>query len=283
MVERWNKCLGLLEQQVGDSWVFDTWFKCITFAGYDDRQHVVTLQVPNTHVYEFLEHYYVKVLASALRESFHSDVRLQYVVGRDAPQSAVTAPQSVAVGMPRRPVIAVQDARLRMENGLRYFFGDGWQWLPGYDRIASWLNDGQGRGLLCVGTPGLGKSVICTRIIPNLIGTDKVTVVKADQLATRLDELLQARILVIDDLGREPVEVKQWVGKSLTVRRPFFELCDAAEKNGNILIIVTNLSTTPDDNPLYKDSIEHRYGPEVISRLQATTRTAIISGTDMRK
>jgi histidinol-phosphate/aromatic aminotransferase/cobyric acid decarboxylase-like protein len=55
-------------------------------------------------------------------------------------------------------------------------------------------------------------------------------------------------------------------------RTPFYELCDAAESRGILLIISTNLSTNSVKNPLYPHSIQERYGMDVISRLRANCR-----------
>ena len=98
---------------------------------------------------------------------------------------------------------------------------------------------------------------------------------------TRIDELLTQRCIIIDDLGKEDVEVKNYGNR----RHPFFELCDAAEKRGILLIITTNLSTNilPEQyRSIYPDSIEGRYGKEVFSRLRAITRSIAITHDDMR-
>ena len=40
------------------------------------------------------------------------------------------------------------------------------EWLSEYDQIANWLTDNQGKGLLLIGPPGVGKSEICMKVIP---------------------------------------------------------------------------------------------------------------------
>ena len=38
--------------------------------------------------------------------------------------------------------------------------------LPAYREVATWLADNNSRGLICVGSCGLGKSVICCQALP---------------------------------------------------------------------------------------------------------------------
>jgi DNA replication protein DnaC len=158
------------------------------------------------------------------------------------------------------------------------FLGDDAKWLPEYDEIVDWLSDNRGRGLLLIGTSGLGKSLICQKILPVLLG-EVVDVVNAREMGQVLDVLLQRRCVIIDNLGSEPVSEMVNYRK----RRPFFELCDAAEQRGLLLIINTTLSTTRVRNPLYPQSIQERYGNEVLDRLRATTRVVELRGKSMRK
>jgi DNA replication protein DnaC len=132
--------------------------------------------------------------------------------------------------------------------------------------------------LLCFGTSGLGKSTICRDILPVLLGKNNVVSVTAIEMGQRIDELLKARCVIIDGLGKE-ASVQETV--NFRRRTPFYELCDAAVSGGLLLIITTNLATTTVDNPLYSDSIEHRYGPDVLSRLRAATKAIIFKGKDM--
>ena len=62
---------------------------------------------------------------------------------------------------PDRVRIQIPNAKELLQQGLQYFLGDSAQWLPCYDEIAAWMTDNQGRGLLCMGNCGLGKTLIC--------------------------------------------------------------------------------------------------------------------------
>lgn len=174
------------------------------------------------------------------------------------------------------------DPHERLKAGLRHFVGEQAVWLPAYDRVAAWLGDNEGRGLLCVGTCGLGKSVVCTQVLPVLLHWHfglQAKVVTATGMNQHIDDLLkycrQNQVIIIDDLGKEPVRV---YGRS-----PFFELCDAAERTGTLLVISTNLSTTPTSDRRYASSIQARYGDAVISRLRSITKVVVFEGEDMRR
>ena len=160
------------------------------------------------------------------------------------------------------------------------------RWLPCYEQVATWLADNQSRGLLCVGTCGLGKSVICCQTLPYLFRRHfdlETMVVTATEMNQRIDELLKYcgrnRIIVIDDLGTEAAETVNYGNR----RRPFCELADAAERTGTLLIITTNLRTTRDTNQQRNyPSIETRYGVPTLDRLKAITKVAVFTGDSLR-
>lgn len=269
----WERCLQLIRQKVEER-VYDVWFATVECESYDAQQNTVVLSVPSTYVYEYLEQYQVPLLSWALSACFAPGVRLNYRIRREPvrQQPAVEIPS-----VPQCPRFTIPDARERIEKGLQHFLGDDARWLPAYDRVAEWLSDNKGRGLLCVGSSGLGKTLVCEHILPVILGR-QIRTVTAREMNSQIDELLRERCVIIDDLGKEAVEVKNYGN----VRRPFFELCDAAERNGILLIITTNLSTTTVNDARYPASIEARYGKEVLSRLRATTRVVIFEGEDMR-
>ena len=83
--------------------------------------------------------------------------------------------------------------------------------------------------------------------------------------------------MIIDDLGKEP---RRQYGN---VDNSFFELCNNAERTGHLLIITTKLSTTPSDRALYPESIQERYGAEVLDRLKSITRMVRLEGESLRR
>lgn len=278
---QWNNATLFIREQLQNDDIYDTWFSGVECERYDESTNTLTLRVPNAYIYKCLEHFCLRILSQALERAYQPGVHLQYRLAQKEPSFSDVADYLQQFGY--RPKvnnrrISIMDARKRMEDGLRYFLGEGkYKWLPAYDRIADWLSDNKGRGLLCIGTSGLGKTLICQRILPVILGSN-VPSVTAQEMNTRIDELLKERCVIIDDLGKEDVEIRNYGNR----RRPFFELCDAAEKNGTLLIINTNLSTTPVRDPRYPDSIQTRYGNEVLSRLRATTKAVLIEGEDMR-
>jgi DNA replication protein DnaC len=172
-------------------------------------------------------------------------------------------PERVEVKIPHAPDV--------LRNGLK-FFSPYPVWLKSYDEIASWLTDNQGRGLLCMGNCGLGKTLICGKIIPivlhhyhNLI----TSCYNATGISKQLDEILTKKVVYLDDVGTE--DIANVYGNR---RIPFAEITDMAEKQGNLLIITTNLNT---------NQISEKYGERVLDRLKAITKLVVISGKSLRK
>ena len=186
---------------------------------------------------------------------------------------------------PERLHIAIPDAREQLMAGLQYYLGNEAQWLPCYDKVVEWLTDNKGRGLLCVGTCGLGKTLICQNILPMLIyrNTKKVPdTCTAIEMNGRIDALLNSKCVIVDDIGIEPVETNTYGNR----RVPFNELCDQAERRGSLLILTTNLRTTKKVDPdtgLAIPSIEERYGQRTLDRLRAITKVIKFEGPSLRK
>lgn len=287
----WSKCRSLVNESLNNERAYRTWFAPIRFVKYDPDKNEIVLGVPSRYVYECIEQFYLRLFGPALRQSFGTGIKLFWSVeGSDKEKKEKAQPADIqqSVDGRRRMYIHIPDARQRLEVELRKHLGDEMRWLPAYDDIARWLADNKGRGLLCVGTPGLGKSLICRTVLPAIIG-GKWSVCSAVEMTanegkvSRVDTLMKECRVVVDGLGTETVKTNYY-GQQ---RRPFFDLCDAAEQNGNLLLVTTNLSTTPipKNNPqsaLYPDSILNRYGNDVISRLRATTMVVEFTGEDMR-
>ena len=185
---------------------------------------------------------------------------------------------------PQRLHIQIPQAREQLWAGLRYYLGEEVKWLPCYDEVAAWLSDNKGRGLLCVGDNGLGKTLICQNIIPVLLQQNMRRIVRtysALDMNLKIDELLRLKLLGIDDVGTEPLETI-----SYGVRRiAFSELVDASEKQGKLLILSTNLRTNHGTDRAGNTipSIEDRYGLRTYDRLKAVVKSVTFKGKSFRK
>lgn len=284
----WQQCLQYIYDKNVKSekykrW-FNTWFGDISLERYDEQSHTIFVRVPSKYVYECLETYARKIFYEALLATFDGLQNIKYRILPPVPSFDEIATrlqqQTGGVGDAANH-IRVDDARKRFEDGLRFVLkkkNKEMQWLKGYDKIVKFVEDNDSRGLLVVGTPGLGKSLICQKVLPVLLydGKHPIPCVSAMKIKDRLEELKKERIVVIDDLGKEPRKNYGDADNS------FLELCTNAEETGQILIITTNLSTFPTKCAGYPDSILNRYGEAVISRLQAITHVAILEGEDMR-
>ena len=77
-----DNCLHLIKQNVTEQ-TFKTWFEPIVFESYNEEQKTVLVQVPSPYVYEYLEQYYVRLMAWALSNSFTTNARLTYPLTPD--------------------------------------------------------------------------------------------------------------------------------------------------------------------------------------------------------
>ena len=184
----------------------------------------------------------------------------------------------------KRVNLAIPNAREWLMAGLQSYLGDDAKWLPAYEEIAEWLTDNHGKGLLLIGTCGLGKTLICQNILPMIIRRFTSLIAKAytaNAMNKNIDKMIGHRVVVVDDLGTEQPETLTYGER----RYPFNELVDSAERNGSLLIITTNLGTyhavnKKTGNPI--PSIEDRYGIRTLDRLRATTSVVLLSGESMR-
>ena len=289
----WNNCLQTIRQKVNNERAYKVWFADIEIESYNAEKNTIVLRVPSSYVYEYLEMYCTKFMSQVLNEHFKPGISLGYRIVPKLPNSQTPKLTNsnpltpslrgrVGVGL-SIPHFSIPNARQRLMDELQRVLGEGYQWIPAYDKVVDWLSDNKGKGLLCVGTCGLGKTIICRDIIPAILHQEMATCT-AQEMNNLLnskqgfEELLQERYVMIDDLGKEDPKPKRYGSE----RQPFFEICTAAEQQGHLMIITTNLSTTPASDPRYPSSILERYGNAVISRLRTTTRVIVFEGKDMR-
>jgi len=165
-----------------------------------------------------------------------------------------------------------QGAEQYLRLGLNYFCGGAAQWLPQYAAVAEWLSDNKGRGLLLMGSCGLGKTLIAGKLIPLLLYRYKRIAVipfTAAQMNAKTDVVMSKRAVYIDDIGTENESVIY--GQR---RNAFAEVCDNAERKGNMLLLTTNLSV---------EELCKKYGARVYDRLRSITQIVEIKGQSLRK
>lgn len=168
----------------------------------------------------------------------------------------------------------ISNSREILYSALGYFIGrEGKKviWLPEYEKVASWLSDNQGRGLFLYGNCGRGKSILCRYALPAILlkyAGKVVSVFDIQDMNRDIDLVLSKHIISLDDIGTEELSVKY--GEK---RMAFAEIIDAAEKNGKLVIISTNLN---------EDELKARYGDRVYERIISTTMRVLLVGKSLR-
>jgi len=197
----------------------------------------------------------------------------------------------------------LEAATVMLMRGLAYTIGRHAEWLPEYNKVAEWLADNQGKGLLCVGACGRGKTVITRDVLPLAfrevirvrlndgdLGHPVYNYFKATEIKSRWKEIEDCKIVCIDDIGTEnQIEYgrkEDWFGKLV-------DLCNDRDK---LLIGSTNLTMhqmfggtddEPDDpndpdSPTHKVTYPQRYDERTYSRLFGNTVRVWFEGEDMR-
>ena len=202
------------------------------------------------------------------------------------------------------PATAVEKAADLLMRGLAYAIGPTAQWLPEYDEVADWLSDNQGKGLMCIGDCGRGKTVITRDILSVLFaktirvrfhdGTTGHPVYNyflAKELKSRWAEVERCKIICVDDVGTEAIA--KVYGET---HNYFSELVDLCNDRDKLLICSTNLSQEqlfggvvdePDDpsrpdGPTHRVVYPQRYDQRILSRLTGNTVRVWFEGEDLR-
>ena len=147
------------------------------------------------------------------------------------------------------------------------------EWLSEYNQITGWLTDNQGKGLLLIGPPGVGKSEICMKVIPMIFRMAFHKIFSRYQATELCNEAtcrnsLRQRFIAIDDFGIE--------GTFYDYGNPhivFSEIVDGIEKHGTLLVANTNLTS---------EEIKAKYGLRTVDRLRANMHIVIIREKSLR-
>ncbi|MFA6233593.1 MAG: chromosomal replication initiator protein DnaA, partial [Bacteroidota bacterium] len=168
----WKDCLELIRPQVKPL-TFSTWFEPIIPASLEDG--LLTVEMPSTYFYEWLEEHYFDLIQSSLREVLGREASLQYAVkvpkqehqsfdaeknpypaGSPSQRQAVSALRSGTSITVREPFVTNLNPKFTFESFIR---GDGNQFAR-----AAGLNVANNAGetafnpLVLYGGVGLGKT-----------------------------------------------------------------------------------------------------------------------------
>ena len=156
-----------------------------------------------------------------------------------------------------------------IDEGMSFYVGK-YTWLQCYDEIVEWLADNGGKGLLCVGDFGLGKTFICTKILTAMFDEWKwdYICVSAYEMSRRVDDVKKHEIIIIDDFGVEGEAVVYGEHRHI-----FNEIVDFAERNGIMLILTSNLSV---------EEMQKKYGVRTVDRLKKITKAVVFEGKSLR-
>ena len=175
-------------------------------------------------------------------------------------------------GSPKKVSIHIDNAKLLLCNGLKYYCGEGAVWQQEYEEVAEWLTDNKGRGLWLCGECGRGKTLIGAKILPVLFNfyhfpRKIISLYDAKDLNSKFDDIVKKHIIY--DVGKESVDVN-YGNRNLR----FPDIVDEAEKKGKLLMFTTNLS---------QEKMVEKYGERTVDRLRAITKKIVFRGKSLRK
>ena len=167
--------------------------------------------------------------------------------------------------------ISIDGARDIMMRGLRHFIGDSAQWLPEYEQVADWLEDNQGKGLLCYGHCGRGKTMLTAKVIPCIIhrwARKTVMCRTAYEAGLQFEQVMGMKLLCIDDVGTEGI-VNVYGNKIYALPT----IVNEAERKGNLLLLSTNMTF---------DEIRAKYGIRTADRITGLCKAVRFRGESLR-
>lgn len=173
---------------------------------------------------------------------------------------------------PEKIQLSVENSKELMIKGLKYLLGDKYVWSPEYDVIADWLSDNKGRGLLCLGDSGRGKTFICERILLPIIENKYRNLKTCTLIGYTMNEEYgknAANVYLLDDVGVESEGMK--FGEKIS---SFNQIVNDAERYDWLLLITTNLTI---------EELIEKYGERAVDRLRAITRPVVFTGKSFRK
>lgn len=158
-------------------------------------------------------------------------------------------------------------------NGLRAVIHHDVVWLSEYDKISEWLSNNHKKGLMIIGPPGVGKTVITMKVIPMILHISYKRILscfQSTELVNRkaYEDVMRYRNIVIDDVGIEGVYND--FGNPHMI---FSEVVDNIEKRGLLLIASSNFTI---------EEIKAKYGLRTFDRLRAHMDLVVIKHVSLR-
>lgn len=146
------------------------------------------------------------------------------------------------------------------------------------EKVAHWLTEGKKTSLLIQGGVGCGKTIFAKalaqtlsvkNLCPYFVSMDRL--VKITKQDNEVPEFVyENRILVLDDIGTEPLEVNIFGNRY----ELFNEILYARYARRQPTILTTNFTWT---------ALGNKYGPRIMSRMSEMFDCLIFPGGDLRK
>lgn len=172
--------------------------------------------------------------------------------------------------------IAIPNAKQELEKAMTVILssmGERLKWLPEYDRVADWLSDNHGKGLLLFGSCGRGKSLLSRYAIPAMIRAFShriVSVVDCGSQQVNIDEILRRKLISLDDVGMEVDRVDYGTRRNVVVE----VINKVQDDSATMLIMSSNLSG---------EAIRDRYGDRIYDRVRYLCHRISFNGQSLRK
>lgn len=171
---------------------------------------------------------------------------------------------------------SIPNAREELEKAMAAVLsrmGEKLVWLPEYDKVAEWLTNNHGKGLLLYGNCGRGKSLLARYAIPMLFRgfcQRIVSVVDCGSQQVNIDEILRRKLISLDDIGVEVGRVDYGTRRNIVI-----EAINKAQDNPDTMLIMSsNLSG---------DAIRERYGARIFDRVKYLCHRISFNGQSLRR
>lgn len=164
--------------------------------------------------------------------------------------------------------ISIDNASDVLKAGLGYYCGEGFKWLPAYDKIAEWMKDNGHKGLLLTGGNGTGKTTMAKILFFTFeeFKHDSVSFDSAYMIQRAWEQY--SSVQIIDDIGVEGMSTQYG-----EIHDYFSQIVDKAERTGQLLICTTNLNS---------GELRQKYGDRTFDRMSSIFKVIAFEGKSFR-